>query len=450
MSVERKERPRRDEPIEARAERIAARRRAEVPETRAHLFVSSLENDFFDLTPLATDQFGEAHPRIPRVRELTGAVVTTRWEKAKTKKVEKSFPTGKKRKGQALVDADKFRVIGGTRFEVVESGKIKLSFMPLSWQVVKLIPQNLKEGIEAAMRQQEEVYFDFKSSGVEQAMVEDIYANIRKLSDRFKSEKITKMTLREMTDYVQGLLYTHGLLTSEEDIRQQLSGYILGAVKEDGLGRINPMISRVLLSAAMGRLATIEAMKTLSGTKAEEVYKILYLESRLTRGALEEAKETIAEIAGFSDKPAMEVFSNKRYFARPSEITDNQIHEVRNILKGVRRRMLAPVKVAPYLQAARLTEAVITSPKYWKKKETLALKNTLAMQKLPERIQRMFKENLILTDFEHEFSQPSAEDFIMRRNSAGAIARLSFAHKILEETLNYPDNLVYTVFGKQR
>ncbi|MGB6881693.1 MAG: hypothetical protein WBD86_00055, partial [Microgenomates group bacterium] len=139
------------------------------------------------------------------------------------------------------------------------------------------------------------------------------------------------------------------------------------------------------------------------------------------RSSLSDAREVIAELVTHP------VFTESFFKNRPESIFDEDITEIRRILKAI-GETLQSARVAPYLLPARLADAMLRSNQFrtrWKKKR--------------------LKEILEIGNMENEMEKLSVEDLIMKRNSFEAARELRHVYNLLDSVLTDPDNLVFTL-----
>jgi hypothetical protein len=286
-------------------------------------------------------------------------------------------------------------------------------------------------GIEAAMRQQDEVRKDYGVfGGVEQDKIASLFVEIHKLTEPFLQGGISRDKLSEVAEKTSVMIKELGISKIKGSIYGRMIDSLLRAGQEDRLGRVNPLISRTLLRSAYLNAVKREVLTRLTREKANNVFNLLYVERLTTRAFLENARYTIGELAGLEGQSGHSVLTEDYYRKDPvKNISDEEISELRRNLKAIVKTNLRPIRVAPYLVIARLSEAMLLSLSHMTKKDRVVLKKVL--------------EN---ADLGGELKRISAEEFIMRRNPTDAVVRLRQVHTLINEVLEDPRNLVYTVF----
>ena len=404
------------ETIEAGRERIVARARAEMPKKKATLLIieSSKEN-FLELPILGPSNLQYPSSWVPRYDRDTGAVFTTKWRTGATEINSK----GK----QTLKEPERFSVISKPK----HAKNVDLTSFPKSWSVARLIPQKIEDGIETAMRQQDEVRKDYGVfGGIEQEKVAGLFVEIQKLTEPFLQGGIGRNELSNVAEKTSAMIEDLGISEAKGNVYERMINSLLRAGQEDRLGRVNPLISRTLLRSAYLDAVKREVLARLSREKASNVFNLLYVERFTTRALLENARDSIKTLAGLGNELGHKVLTEDDPI---HSISDEEISELRRDLKAIVKTNLWPVRVAPYLVTARLSEAMLLSPSYMKKKDRLVLEKT---------IKKTYLDNVP--------EMTSAEEFVMKRNPVGAVTRLRQVHSLISAALEDPDNLVYTVF----
>lgn len=404
------------ETIEAGRERIVARARAEMPRKKATLLIieSSKEN-FLELPILGPSNLQYPSSWVPRYDRDTGAVFTTKWKTGATEINSK----GK----QALKEPERFSVISKPK----HAKNVDLASFPKGWSVARLIPQRINDGIEVAMRQQDEVRKDYGVfGGVEQEKIAGLFVEIQKLTEPFLQGGIDRNELSNIAEKTSAMIEDLGISEVKGNAYERMINSLLRAGQEDRLGRVNPLISRTLLRSAYLDAVKREVLARLSREKAGNVFNLLYVERFTTRALLENARDSIRTLAGLGNEPGHKVLTEDDPI---NNISDEEISKLRQDLKAIVKTNLRPVRVAPYLVIARLSEAMLLSPSYMKKKDRLVLERV---------IKKTYLDNIL--------EMTSAEEFIMKRNPVGAVTKLRQVHSLISAVLEDPDNLIYTVF----
>lgn len=402
------------ETIEAQRERWAARIRARMPEgVGGPPFVEVVEKEkeevtrLPDLSPEAQTNEGDFWVKYD---PTTGEVVTFRWIKPKT--------IITKDKKQKLPEAENFVVIKSPRDEEVD-----LEAMPKSWLVVKLVPQHVWDGLETAMRQQDYLIHDYHAGeGIEQERVENLFSAIYDLTQVFVEGDLTEDDLNRVARQTQKLLEKEGLTEAKDDTWKRLADSTKRAAQKDKLYRINPGRARFLLRSAYLDNVRREVVTRLVREKANQVFGILFAERIITRTVLENATEMIDELFEHS------VFTHHVYGQR-ERIPDQQITEVREILKGIVDVDLRRVRLEPYLLPSRLAEVMLMGTYFRSEREIEELGEVLRLGNVAD-----------------EINNQSVEDYLMKRDTESAARRLRHAQSVIKSVLDDSDHKVYKVY----
>ncbi|MGB6882051.1 MAG: hypothetical protein WBD86_02015, partial [Microgenomates group bacterium] len=224
---------RRGESIEERMERSLVRIRAEMPEQIAHVLITE-KPWFFDLPVLGSMPERKSPWWVPRYDPVTGAVYTTRWDEPSIE----------------ITSEGKQKVVGTEGFVVLRQPEyrrhIDLTALPKSWKVARFIPQEVWDGIETAMRQQDEIRRDFGAGiGVEHRQVEELFVAMRGLSQKYIRGEVSRENLQDLAGQTQMLLEKEGILSAKGPFLQELREVLTLVFQEDSLGRFNPLVARM-------------------------------------------------------------------------------------------------------------------------------------------------------------------------------------------------------------
>jgi hypothetical protein len=424
-------RPKKGLSLESQGSLWALKTREQMPQTKVDVCViHKKDKEFLDLPALnQVYENGRSEKRavafwVPRYDPVSGAVYTTRWSEPGT--------TGTKG-GKKLINDPDFVAFAGKKY--LPDRNIDLSRFPKSWSVSRLIPQKLDGGIEFALRQQDEVSWDYSThDGVEQDALRSLMVNIFSHADSLKygGKVINKDYLEYLSGKTEELLRKLGLDSPSGQFRKRLSYLLLKSVRVDSIGRINPMISRTFLRAAYLQATKMEILNCFVRSKSEKVFNLIMIERETTRSQIAESIRLIEKIAGLGKEPGLAILTENYYRNKPYEITDKEITTTVDILRAISRRMLKPIKVQPYLLPARLSERLLTDIKMKKLSDRRRILNTLEYF------------NMVLND--KEFI--SAEEYVKKRNPQKTVERLRQVHGLLASLYDDPDNKVYSVFSE--
>ncbi|OGM75364.1 hypothetical protein A3H19_02740 [Candidatus Woesebacteria bacterium RIFCSPLOWO2_12_FULL_39_9] len=402
--------------IESTGERLAARIRSRMPDEKADLLIVDTGKAFFLNLPTLADEVGKGVSIwVPRYDSYTGAIYTTRWDTPHTHQTDR---------GRGIADSEKYQVISKPLYR----SSVDLNSFPKSWTVARLVPQEVWNGLEAALRQQDEIRVDYGGGpGAEQQVVEDLLVGIRSLAEVFKEEEITENTLQEISRQTEGFLEGVGLASAREGTRKNLANAMYKSAELDRKDRVNPMISRVRLRSAYLQTVKREVVGKLIKEKSNNVFELLLLEREVTRDMLISVDEAADWF--LNEYP---VFINPDSFITRSDFSDAAVLSTVNSLRGLVNANLKQVKVAPYLAPARIAEVLLTEAKYKSRKEQIDLTRILGV-----------------VNMEGLMDITSCEDFIRRRQPHEAIERMLQAQGVIRASLEDSDNSVYTVFSSQ-
>lgn len=400
--------------IEVGGERSAARIRSRLPEDRSDLLIIDESKSYFLDLPSLADMPYSAPIWVPRFNPDTGAIYTSRWDTPKLEKTDL---------GTGVANGERYRIIRKSGYKKI----IDLNNLPKTWTVARLIPQEIWDGVESALRQQDEIRVDYGSApGAEQEVVEELLVGIRSLSEVFKEAQITRDALQEISEKTQKFLENMGLTSPTDDVKQNLARALITSAQTDSVKRLNPMISRIKLRSAYLSTVKREVVGRLIREKSNRVFEVLLMEREVTRDQLEMGDEAIKWLLNEHS-----VFVNPDHFTTPRDFTDREVSSTVNSIRGLIGG-LNQVRVAPYLAPARIVETLLTDVNYKPKRDQLSLERSLEV-----------------VNMQWLLKQHSAEEYIRMRHPREAIDRLVQAQTVIKESLSDPDNSVYTTFSSQ-
>lgn len=325
--------------IEAQRELWASRRRVGFSESRADVFIidGKIES-YLSLpvlgNPASEPKAGEATTQpfwLPRVEPLTGAIYFSKWDKPQE------------------LDPERFVAFGGKKY--VKG--MKINDVPKSWTSAWLIPQRY-ETIEDAIEAAQKIASYEGVGGPAQTRVENLFATLNSISDIFLNEEVTQLRLEGMAKQVESLLKQHGLLTAKDSIWRKVFSYTLRATSTDALGRVNPMVSRILARAAYLKVVHRESKQRAAREKALRL--VFYLTDTLVEAisGLETTEMVLDNLGGFAYCRPTPALSGETRWMDPREASP-----IERAIKVLVKRSLAPIEAAPYVYPARLAEAIL-------------------------------------------------------------------------------------------
>jgi hypothetical protein len=326
--------------VEMGGQKSGSKRRIEFGETSLDLCLIKLGQAGYMSLPFLGREKSDKSVDLwePRVDPMDGSVITWRWENRKKDKEDYS-------------DCVAFagRKIGF---------KFNYNEVPGDWTLATLVPQRIKEGIEAAMRQQDELVHDYKNDGPENLRVDETFDLLYETSGAFVMGEVNGQDdLKSLAKMAEEHFKVHGLLESNDPIWQRVVTYTLKAVEKDSLNRINPLISRVRARAAFLAGTEREMIARSAGTKAEKVYRHLEVVRAATRLKMRMAIDTLDDLCGFSRG---KLAQDQVMFEGSETSTTRQGWVLEQYLKVISNDVLRSIQPAPYLVPATAGRVILT------------------------------------------------------------------------------------------
>ncbi|MCX6704247.1 MAG: hypothetical protein NTZ07_02260, partial [Candidatus Woesebacteria bacterium] len=190
--------------VEMGGQKAGSRRRGEFGEMPLDLYVIKLNQAGYMSMPFLgrekSDELAELWE--PRVDPSDGSVITWRWEGQKSDRYDYS---------DCIAFAGRKMNTG-----------FNYNRVPPGWTVSMIIPQRVKEGIEAAMRQQDEIAHDYgKEVGPEKARVDETFDLLYETSAAFAMGEVNNQDdLKDLAKLAESHFIVHGLLDSKDPIWQ--------------------------------------------------------------------------------------------------------------------------------------------------------------------------------------------------------------------------------------
>ena len=284
----------------------------------------------------------------PRVDLSDGSVITWRWGSRKT----------------GGGDYSDYIPIGGRKLDA----KFNYGEIPPGWTVAVLVPQKVKGGIEAAMRQQNEIAHDYgKEVGPEKARVDETFDLLYETSSAFAMGDVTSESdLSELAATAENHFKIHGLLESNDSIWQRVVTYTLKATQKDKINRVNPLISRIRVRAAFLAGTEREMIARSASDKAENVYYHLALIRAGIRLKIKMAADTLDDLCGFSPG---KLAQDPVMLEGSATSTTEQGREIGQYLETISNDVLAKIQPAPYLLPATIARIILTGETTFKNNE---------------------------------------------------------------------------------
>lgn len=342
---------------------------------------------------------------VPRVNPVSGAVIVSRWGNY----------------SERTLDFDKDIIFGGKR----KNEALKLPQYPKSWNVKRLIPVNVEGGLEPAMRQQDLIAHDYSEDGVEKGKVDEVFQEINEISEEFINGNIkTQDDLSKIAFEAEMVLQRNGMLHPRSNIWKTVIDNVAKAAQKDSIGRVNPMISRILLRSAFLENVKNEIIMPNTEGKAEKIYRWLEEERVYTRVQIENAATSLEMIIGLNEYRGLDVFENPQI-----EHKNFDYWIVSQLIKAISKQVLSQVQCAPYLGPVTIARMYLTGAYFENSSEEKLINQRLQYIKMPK-----LREG------------KCAEDYLRSNDSLRARQHIKYAHGILKALLNDPDNRVITTF----
>lgn len=327
--------------VEMGGQKSGSKRRVEYGETPLDLYLIKLSQAGTLGLPFLGRGEGDKSADLwePRVDPSDGSVITWRWENQKEDKH----------------DFSDYVAIAGRKL----STRFNYGQVPPGWTVSVLVPQRIKEGIEAAMRQQDEITHDYKKdAGPEKARVDETFDLLYETSAAFVMGEVrTQDNLKSLAKSAEDHFTIHGLLDSSDPIWARVVAYTLKATEKDRINRINPLISRVRARAAFLAGTEREMIARSAGTKAEKVYRHLEIVRAATRLKMRMAIDTLDDLCGFSRG---KLAQDQVMFEGSETSTTRQGWVLEQYLKVISNDVLRSIQPAPYLVPATAGRVILT------------------------------------------------------------------------------------------
>ncbi len=398
---------------EIAGQELASRRRLEFGETPLDLcFVDNFKAEYLNMPvlgrgeePLTKANFWE-----PRVHRVNGSVITWRWEKRDSERR----------------DFSGYTAFAGNKID----SKFKYSEIPVSWKVAVLVPQVVKDGIEAAMRQQDEIAHDYRAGvGPEADRVDETFDLLFNISAVFAAGEIedqSKLNLKARE--AESVLRDNGLLESKDEIWRRIVNFTLDATKEDRMGRINPLVSRVRTRAAFLAATEREMIGRSVGTKAEKVYQHLAIIRSGIRAKMQMAVDTLDDIYGLTRRRvAKDIAMRERKITCSTE----ESLDLEQYALTVANEVLRGIQPAPYLVPVTAARIILAGEKAYKNGQEEIT------------VRRILGGNDYI-----KFLNDSAARQARERKPLVVEPRVRLAHDILKQSLNDPRTTDLKVFDR--
>ena len=398
---------------------LGARRLKEsLPQREADLYIIDAESaSYLKLPKLTPEGLNVLMPSwVPRYDRVTGAVYTTRWHDSDLENAEITD-------GRIKKDDTVYFPLGGRGVGKMSiNGKI-----PVSWQVKQLVPQQIWGGVEAAMRQQNELMHDYGVDiGPEVEQTKMLISRIGQLNDFFKSSELTNETFSEIGRELAATLSEFGLTNARDAVKQKTIQKLLGVPLHDKLGRLNPTAARLKLRSALFDAIELQVTSGLINDKSNRVYSFLLVEREMTRLSLADAQRLMRNMGGFKGGVGSQIFNDSKYLENPENLPENLINSTSKTLEYASSTLLRRARVAPFLIPARAAEVMLTG--------------------VEKKDEEKFREILSYGGVEQVIEEPSVELLLRQRRPAEATKRLRSACELLSNLLDDPDRQAYPAF----
>jgi hypothetical protein len=390
---------------------LGSRRRVEYGGTPIDLCLVRLRQaEYLNLPYLGLDEVGSKSAKFwePRVDPSDGSVVTWRWESQKADKR----------------DFSEYIAFAGAKVNI----KFNYGQIPSGWTVGILVPQRVKGGIEAAMRQQDEISHDYgKDNGPEKARVDETFNLLYDASSAFVMGEVNSESgLNALGKSVEDHFKAHGLLESNDSIWQRVVTHTLNAAEKDRLHRVNPLVSRVRIRAAFLAGTEREMIARSVGDKAEKVYSYLAVVRAGIRLRIKLAIDMLDDVCAFSKG---RIAQDPIMRERSQTYTTRQGWELVQYVKIISNNVLRGIQPAPYLKPVTAARIILAG-------ET-ALKNDE---------ERTLVFNVLDKGGYFLFMNDSAVSRLREKRLFVAEKRMRLAYDLLRQNLNDPKTTDLKVF----
>lgn len=326
-----------------------------------------------------------------RIDPGSGEIITTRWQKLKTSRDRK---TGLR----TTQKPEKLTFISPNDMDHDPED------LPESGTPIKLVISRIPD-VETAIRQQQHILrgLDLRDRNSEPRQLQEIFGWIDLTARKFKEGPVTEDQLAKWAQEAEDLVAGAGLDRAIDSTKKRLADLLVKAPGEDGLGRINPTVSRVRLRAALLKATERAMVGVFSNTKFSGNLKVLVATRKYTRSVMGDALDSLSD--------------------RPNDLrhTDKWVNQVGDVA----RLELSVPQVAPYLAPSRAAAILLVGCR--KSKEDLN------RQVLGEQIA------------EQLYSMAPVTTLIEKRETYAAARQMSWARTFLEQALEdnaeiYPIN----------
>ena len=398
---------------EMAGQELASRRRVEFGETPLDLcLIETLKAENLYMPLLGRDEDSAKGMNFwePRVHRIDGSVITWRWE----------------RQDPNRRDFSGYFAFAGRK----ANSKFKYAEVPASWTVGVLVPQVVKEGIEAAMRQQDEIAHDYRGGvGPEASRVDEIFDLLFDTSAAFTVGDIKNPSdLNLIAREAETILKNHGLMESKDYTWRRVVNFTLAATQEDRINRVNPLASRVRARAAFLAATEREMIGRSVGTKAEKVYQYLATVRAGIRAKIQMAADALDDIYGLSKS---KVAKDAVMRGREITCTTRESLDLEQYALTVANEILKDIQPAPYLVPVTKARIILAGEKAFADGHEEAT------------ILRVLGES----DYK-KFINNSAARGSREKKPMVVLPRVRLAHDLLKQCLNNPRTTDIKVFDR--
>src|SRR3972149_7282168 len=258
-------------PIETAASLQVERVKGSFPNERADIFLVDVKRrDYLKLPFLGIDATIKPPAWVPRYDPITGDVYTMRWNKPDLG-VELNVADSSDGLFVELKNK-KYLVVGGEKYYYLKSTKK----MAKKWDIQQLVPQKVVDGIEAAMRQQDEIMRDYHfDTGVETEQVTDILSQIKGVFEYLNEGILSEHTFRRVAAQTEQIFQRHGLLTAKDPLKSDVVKKLKELSIRDRFGRRNPSAAKWKLISGLLKVVKRKLVTGFVSDKAVRTFSIL-------------------------------------------------------------------------------------------------------------------------------------------------------------------------------
>ncbi len=179
--------------------------------------------------------------------------------------------------------------------------------LPKSGEPVGLVVNQVWDGVEAAIRQQQHILGRYSPADVdgEPQSLRRIIHWVDESAARLREGPVSEQDLENMSYQAAELIEDAGLESSIDQTRVKIATMLRAASQKDSLSRINPLVSRIRLRSGLLAATQRIVVGELVTRKFSANLGTLIAEREFTRDDLEQTREKLSQLSdGFFDRSA--------------------------------------------------------------------------------------------------------------------------------------------------